>query len=313
MLESHSAVFLSCTIYLKAKSLGDEIDAHFVTIINDRIKLKQIGRLRSTADDDLEKNLLDLMLAGHDNTKAITTKELVDECKTFFVGGHETSALALTWTLFLLAMHPEWQNQLREEIRQVVGDEQVDVQSSDSPFSTKRAALSSLCPNTYTLSGCSSRTPFNTERGLKKNGPAISLSGGKKTLNNHFNCSYGMPQGSFVYSYKVSPNGLRESPVGNEPPLNNIGRTKCPSVEDIIEKKVPASKSVKKAFAHELHGPDTTEASIPSTGLNAPFRDSSIFGNQNNISRRTLDFSSSPDEDSSATNYNDIGLIELIG
>ncbi|WOG91349.1 hypothetical protein DCAR_0310598 [Daucus carota subsp. sativus] len=119
--------FLSRRMYLKAKSLGDEIDAHFVTIINDRIKLKQSGRLGSTADDDLEKNLLDLMLAGHDNTKALTTKELVDECKTFFVGGHETSALALTWTLFLLAMHPEWQNQLREEIREVVGDEQVDV------------------------------------------------------------------------------------------------------------------------------------------------------------------------------------------
>ncbi|KAL1811924.1 hypothetical protein ACET3Z_021989 [Daucus carota] len=28
--------------------------------------------------------------------------------------------------------------------------------------------------------------------------------------------SYGMPQGSSVYSYEVSLNGLRESPVGNE-------------------------------------------------------------------------------------------------
>ncbi|KAL1811923.1 hypothetical protein ACET3Z_021988 [Daucus carota] len=107
--------------------------------------------------------------------------------------------------------------------------------------------------------------------------------------------------------------GALKHTYNTKPPLNNIGRTKCPSVEGTIEKKVPASKSVKKAFAHELHCPDTTEASIPSTGLNAPFRDSSIFGNQNNIPRRTLDFSSSPVEDSSATNYNDIGLIELIG
>ncbi|PQM38272.1 cytokinin hydroxylase [Prunus yedoensis var. nudiflora] len=29
--------------------------------------------------------------------------------------------------MLLLAMHPEWQNQLREEIREVVGDKQIDV------------------------------------------------------------------------------------------------------------------------------------------------------------------------------------------
>ncbi|KAK1366598.1 hypothetical protein POM88_042159 [Heracleum sosnowskyi] len=57
---------------------------------------------------------------------SLTTRELVDECKTFFFGGHETTALTLSWTLLLLAMHPEWQNQLREEIRQVVGGEVVD-------------------------------------------------------------------------------------------------------------------------------------------------------------------------------------------
>lgn len=118
--------FLSPKRYLKAKRLGDKIDAHFITIINDRINLKQSGGLGSTAANP-EKNLLDLMLADHDNTKPLTTKELVDECKTFFVGGHETSALALTWTLFLLAVHPEWQNQLREEIKEVVGIEHVDV------------------------------------------------------------------------------------------------------------------------------------------------------------------------------------------
>lgn len=118
--------FLSPKQYLKAKRLGDKIDAHFITIINDRINLKQSGGLGSTAANP-EKNLLDLMLADHDNTKPLTTKELVDECKTFFVGGHETSALALTWTLFLLAVHPEWQNQLREEIKEVVGNQHVDV------------------------------------------------------------------------------------------------------------------------------------------------------------------------------------------
>ncbi|PRQ60103.1 putative cytochrome P450 [Rosa chinensis] len=54
--------------------------------------------------------------------KALTTQQLVDECKTFFFSGHETSALSIIWTMLLLATNPEWQNELREEIREVVGD-----------------------------------------------------------------------------------------------------------------------------------------------------------------------------------------------
>ncbi|KAB2596687.1 hypothetical protein D8674_032137 [Pyrus ussuriensis x Pyrus communis] len=59
--------------------------------------------------------------------KGLTTEELVDECKTFFFGGHDTTVLAITWSMLLLAMHPEWQNQLRQEIREVIGDIEVDV------------------------------------------------------------------------------------------------------------------------------------------------------------------------------------------
>ncbi|GMI75521.1 cytochrome P450, family 715, subfamily A, polypeptide 1 [Hibiscus trionum] len=56
----------------------------------------------------------------------LNAREVVDECKTFFFGGHETTALALTWTLLLLAMHPDWQNQLRDEITQEIGDGHID-------------------------------------------------------------------------------------------------------------------------------------------------------------------------------------------
>ena len=60
--------------------------------------------------------------------KTLSTQEVVDECKTFFFGGHETTALAITWTLLLLAMHEDWQNQLRDEIRQVVENtEELDI------------------------------------------------------------------------------------------------------------------------------------------------------------------------------------------
>lgn len=103
---------------LKAKALGKEIDGLLHSII--------IERRNKPPTDKPEKDLLGLLLA--DNTvdgrkkRALTTKELVDECKTFFFGGHETTALALTWSLLLLAIHPEWQEELREEIQRVVGE-----------------------------------------------------------------------------------------------------------------------------------------------------------------------------------------------
>jgi Cytochrome P450 len=41
---------------------------------------------------------------------------------TFLLAGHETTAQALTWTLYLLALFSDWQERAREEIRHVPGD-----------------------------------------------------------------------------------------------------------------------------------------------------------------------------------------------
>lgn len=43
------------------------------------------------------------------------TAEMVDQVAIFFLAGHETSASALAWALFLLAMHPEVQDRVAEE------------------------------------------------------------------------------------------------------------------------------------------------------------------------------------------------------
>ncbi|GJN10904.1 hypothetical protein PR202_ga29046 [Eleusine coracana subsp. coracana] len=49
--------------------------------------------------------------------------EIIDECKTFFFAGHDTTSHLLTWTSFLLSTHPEWQERLREEVRCEGGDD----------------------------------------------------------------------------------------------------------------------------------------------------------------------------------------------
>jgi cytochrome P450 len=42
--------------------------------------------------------------------------EMVDQVAIFFLAGHETSASALSWALYLLATHPEWQHRVAAEI-----------------------------------------------------------------------------------------------------------------------------------------------------------------------------------------------------
>jgi len=46
---------------------------------------------------------------------------LIDNLLTFFTAGHETTAKALTWTLYLLANAPRWAEAIRDEVERVAG------------------------------------------------------------------------------------------------------------------------------------------------------------------------------------------------
>jgi cytochrome P450 len=63
-----------------------------------------------------------LMTAKDPSTGARMPDSLIiDNVVTFFIAGHETTAQALTWTLYLLALMPEWQERAREEVKRVAG------------------------------------------------------------------------------------------------------------------------------------------------------------------------------------------------
>lgn len=106
---------------LEERRLGKEIDNLLLAIITAR---------KASHMSDPQQDLLGLLLSENHvhelNGKKLSARQLVDECKTFFFGGHETTALAVSWTLFLLANHPKWQSLLREEIMEVTRGEPLD-------------------------------------------------------------------------------------------------------------------------------------------------------------------------------------------
>ncbi len=56
-----------------------------------------------------QQDLLSSLIEAVDDGQGMSNQQLRDEAMTLFLAGHETTANALTWTLALLAQHPQWQ------------------------------------------------------------------------------------------------------------------------------------------------------------------------------------------------------------
>ncbi|MFT3690786.1 cytochrome P450 [Paenirhodobacter sp.] len=66
-----------------------------------------------TAPDDLATRIM--TTPDPDTGKCFDTEEMIDQVAIFFLAGHETSASALAWALWLMATHPEWQDRVASE------------------------------------------------------------------------------------------------------------------------------------------------------------------------------------------------------
>jgi cytochrome P450 len=72
-----------------------------------------------------QMDLLSTLLQAQDTEAGIgrmTDSQLRDEVMTIFLAGHETTANALTWTLYLLSQNPLVEDKLYEELCSVLGD-----------------------------------------------------------------------------------------------------------------------------------------------------------------------------------------------
>lgn len=87
---------------------------------------------RKSESRENNKDLLQLILDGavnmnvHDDQldedKDSSAKRfIVDNCKNIYFAGHESSAVAASWCLILLALHPQWQDRIRAETAEICG------------------------------------------------------------------------------------------------------------------------------------------------------------------------------------------------
>ena len=74
----------------------------------------RLAQIKSgAAPDDLATKIM--TTAEPETGETFSVDEMVDQVAIFFLAGHETSASALAWTLYLMALYPEWQEKVAAE------------------------------------------------------------------------------------------------------------------------------------------------------------------------------------------------------
>jgi cytochrome P450 len=87
----------------------------------DNVVYRIIAERRASGKD--EGDLLSMLLAARDEDGSqMDDRQLRDEVMTLFLAGHETTALTLAWSWYLLGTHPEAEKKFHAELDEVLGD-----------------------------------------------------------------------------------------------------------------------------------------------------------------------------------------------
>jgi cytochrome P450 len=87
----------------------------------DKVVYRIISERRASGED--KGDLLSMLLAARDEDGSqMSDRQLRDEVMTLFLAGHETTALTLAWSWYLLGMHSEAEEKFHAELEEVLGD-----------------------------------------------------------------------------------------------------------------------------------------------------------------------------------------------
>ncbi|XP_035209832.1 cytochrome P450 4c3-like isoform X2 [Stegodyphus dumicola] len=69
------------------------------------------------------KAFLDLLLHEHLTDPCFTEEDITEEVNTFMFAGHDTTAVGMSWALYLIGQDPEVQEKVQEELEEIFGDD----------------------------------------------------------------------------------------------------------------------------------------------------------------------------------------------
>lgn len=108
---SHLPMWVPHPTNWRAKRALSDLDDYIDRLIAER-----------RADDAAHDDLLTILLhAETEDGEGMSDEQLRDELVTFLFAGHETTSMTLTYTLYLLAEHPEARERLHAELGDVLG------------------------------------------------------------------------------------------------------------------------------------------------------------------------------------------------
>ena len=99
------------------------VDKEMKKILKDMIeKREKAMRKGESSKNDLLGILLESNMKecaeeqGKSINRGMTTEDVIQECKLFYLAGQETTSILLTWTMILLGMYPNWQAKARARV-----------------------------------------------------------------------------------------------------------------------------------------------------------------------------------------------------
>lgn len=101
-------------------SLSGQTKKHFLLSLENNNIIKGIIEERIASNVQINDLLSMLLETRYEDTgEGMPVTQLIDEIKILFVAGYETTANALTFTLYLLAKHPDVQQKVFQEISEI--------------------------------------------------------------------------------------------------------------------------------------------------------------------------------------------------
>ncbi|NWS55775.1 CP4B1 protein, partial [Chunga burmeisteri] len=97
--------------------------SHTDKVIRERKMLLSSEKELDKIQKKRHMDFLDILLCTKDaNGVGLSDEDLRAEVDTFMFAGHDTTASGISWLLYCLSLHPEYQQRCREEIQSILGD-----------------------------------------------------------------------------------------------------------------------------------------------------------------------------------------------